>query len=220
MRQRLILAAAVVLALGYVWLRGGFAGVLEGRAPAAGQTSTEERPSGATAKATFAAGCFWCVEADFDKLPGVVSTTSGYTGGRAKNPTYEQVSGGGTGHAEAVEIAYDPSKVTYEQLLDHFWKNVDPLTANRQFCDVGDQYRAAIFFHDEAQRRAAEESKAREQRHFTEPVVVQIVPAGPFYRAEEYHQNYYKKNSLQYRYYRWGCGRDARLAELARKQSK
>jgi peptide-methionine (S)-S-oxide reductase len=220
MRHRLILAAAVALALGYVWLRGGFVGVLEGRATARGEQAAKATVPATTQKATFAAGCFWCVEADFDKVPGVVSTTSGFTGGTAKNPTYEQVSRGGTGHTEAVEVLYDPSKVSYEQLLEHFWKNVDPLAAHRQFCDAGDQYRPAIFVHDEAQRKAAEESKARVQQRFSDPVVVQIVAAGPFYRAEEYHQDYYKKNSLQYRYYRWGCGRDARLAELARTQSK
>jgi peptide-methionine (S)-S-oxide reductase len=206
MRQRVILATAIVLAIGYVWLRGGFV--------RAAEDVPQSEPPKAPATATFAAGCFWCVESDFDKLPGVVSTTSGYIGGTLKNPSYEQVSRGGTGHAEAVEIAYDPSKVTYEQLLDHFWKNVDPLTPNRQFCDVGDQYRPAIFFHDESQRRAAEESKARVQQRFKPPVVVQIVPASTFYRAENYHQDYYKKNPLQYKYYRWGCGRDGRLEEL------
>jgi peptide-methionine (S)-S-oxide reductase len=199
MRRRIAFAAGIV-ALGYVCL--GAAAVV------AAQT---------TAKATFAAGCFWCVEADFDKVPGVVSTTSGYAGGTLKNPTYEQVSRGGTGHTEAVEIVYDPAKVTYAQLLDHFWKNVDPLMAHRQFCDVGDQYRPAIFVHDEAQRREAEESKARVQQRFKEPVVVQVVAAGPFYRAEDYHQDYYKKNPLRYRYYRFGCNRDARLEELAKK---
>ena len=171
-------------------------------------------------KATFAAGCFWCVEADFDKVPGVLSTTSGYTGGTFKNPSYEQVSSGGTGHTEAVEIVFDPGKVTYEQLLDHFWKNVDPLNANRQFCDVGEQYRPAIFFHDEGQRRAAEESKGRVQQRFKQPVVVQIAPAAAFYRAEAYHQDYYKKNPIQYRYYRWSCGRDGRLADLWGKSSR
>jgi peptide-methionine (S)-S-oxide reductase len=196
MRRRIILAAAIAFALGSV-----------GTA----------RQSGTTAKATFAAGCFWCVEADFDKLPGVLSTISGYIGGTVKNPSYEQVSRGGTGHTEAVEIVYDPAKVTYAQLLDHFWKNVDPLSAHRQFCDIGDQYRPAIFFHDEAQRKAAEESKARVQQRFDEPVVVQVVAAGPFYRAEDYHQDYYKKNPVRYRYYRWGCDRDSRLAELSRK---
>lgn len=169
---------------------------------------------GSSAKATFAAGCFWCTEADFDKVPGVISTTSGYTGGKLRDPSYEQVSAGGTGHAEAVEVVYDPAKVTYEQLLDHFWKNVDPLSSHRQFCDVGDQYRPAIFVHDEAQRQAAEASKARVQQQFKQPVVVQIVAAGPFYRAEEYHQDYYKKNPVRYNYYRWGCGRDRRLKEL------
>jgi peptide-methionine (S)-S-oxide reductase len=216
MRHRLILAAAIAIALGYVWLRGGFVGVFAGHAEASARSAATEQT---TAKATFAAGCFWCTEADFDKVPGVLSTTSGFTGGKLKDPTYEQVSRGGTGHAEAVEVVYDPSKVTYEQLLDHFWKNVDPLTANRQFCDVGDQYRPAIFFHDEAQHRAAEESKNRVQQRFKEPIVVEIVPAAAFYRAEAYHQDYYKKNPLQYRYYRWGCGRDTRLADLARKQS-
>ena len=147
------------------------------------------------------------------------STISGFTGGSLKSPTYEQVSRGGTGHTEAVEITYDPAKVTYQQLLDHFWKNVDPLTASRQFCDIGDQYRPAIFFHDEEQRRFAEESKARVQQRFKDPVVVQIAPAGPFYRAEEYHQEYYLRNPLQYRFYRWNCGRDARLAELWGKPS-
>lgn len=209
MRHRAILAAAVVLAIGYVWLRGGFIGV--------SAYDAQQPPSTAAAglaKATFAAGCFWCVEADFDKLPGVVSTTSGYIGGRLKNPTYEQVSRGGTGHTEAVEIVYDPAKVTYAQLLDHFWKNVDPLNAHRQFCDVGDQYRPAIFVHDEEQRRAADASKAKAEERFSEPVVVQIEDAGPFYRAEAYHQDYYRKNPVQYRYYRWSCGRDARLKEL------
>ena len=213
MRQRLILISSIVLALAYVWLRGGFVGVLEGREQGSATASVT------TAKATLAAGCFWCVEADFDKVPGVLSTTSGYTGGTVKDPSYERVSHGGTGHTEAVEIVYDPSKVTYEQLLEHFWKNVDPLTANRQFCDAGDQYRPAIFFHDEAQRVAAEASKARVQRGFQQPVVVQIVAAAPFYRAEAYHQDYYKKNAVQYRYYRWSCGRDRRLAELAKKRS-
>ncbi len=209
MRHRAILAAAIVLALGYVWLRGGFIGVSASDAPQAAPTA-----AAGLAKATFAAGCFWCVEADFDKLPGVVSTTSGYIGGRLKNPTYEQVSRGGTGHTEAVEIVYDPAKVSYAQLLDHFWKNVDPLNAHRQFCDVGDQYRPAIFVHDDEQRRAAEASKAKADERFSQPVVVQIENAGPFYRAEAYHQDYYRKNPVQYRYYRWSCGRDARLKEL------
>jgi len=215
--QRVILIVAVLVTAGYLWLRGGFVGVLA--------QDHQERPpaaagAGPTAIATFAAGCFWCVESDFDKVPGVVSTTSGYTGGRVANPTYEQVSHGGTGHAEAVEIVYDPAKVSFEQLLDHFWKNVDPLTINRQFCDVGDQYRPAIFVHDEAQRLAAEGSKTRVQQRFKQPVVVEIVAAGPFFKAEGYHQDYYKKNPVQYRYYRWSCGRDARLKQLWGKPSE
>ena len=207
-RHSLILIAALVTAVGYVWLRGGFIGLTASHAAQAPAARA------GLAKATFAAGCFWCVEADFDKVPGVVSTTSGYIGGTLKNPTYEQVSRGGTGHAEAVEIVFDPAMVTYAQLLEHFWKNVDPLQAHRQFCDVGDQYRPAIFVHDDAQRRAAEASKARVQQRFAEPVVVQIEAAGPFYRAEAYHQEYYRRNPVQYRYYRWSCGRDARLKEL------
>src|SRR3990170_5981440 len=142
-------------------------------------------------KATFAGGCFWCMEPPFDELPGVISTTSGYTGGRTKNPTYEQVSSGGTGHAEAVEIVYDPSKITYAKLLDVFWKNIDPITPNRQFCDIGTQYRAAIYYHNEDQKRLAEESKKvlESSTRFQQPIVTEIVAASPFYPAEEYHQD-------------------------------
>ncbi|MSO82823.1 MAG: peptide-methionine (S)-S-oxide reductase [Acidobacteria bacterium] len=166
------------------------------------------------AVATFAAGCFWCTEADFDKVRGVVSTTSGYTGGKVANPTYRQVTTGETGHAEAVQVEFDPAAVSYEALLDHFWHNVDPFVAHRQFCDVGNQYRPEIFVHNEAQRTAADVSKARIQKMFREPIVVAVTPAGPFYRAEEYHQDYYKVNSAQYRFYRFGCGRDRRLQEI------
>ncbi|MBM3820551.1 MAG: peptide-methionine (S)-S-oxide reductase MsrA, partial [Acidimicrobiia bacterium] len=166
-------------------------------------------------KATFASGCFWCTEADFDKVTGVISTTSGYTGGRTPNPTYRQVSSGGTGHAEAVEVVYDPRIVTYDALLDHYWKNVDPFTANRQFCDVGSQYRPEIIVHNAEQRRAAEASKATLQKRFGgQPIVVAVTDAGVFYPAEEYHQDYYQKNSAQYRFYRYGCGRDARLEAI------
>jgi peptide-methionine (S)-S-oxide reductase len=172
----------------------------------------QERPN--TVLATFAGGCFWCVEADFDKVKGVISTTSGYTGGRTANPTYEQVSHGGTGHAEAVEIAYDPAQVSYEKLLDAFWHNIDPLAKDRQFCDVGDQYRTAIFYHGEEQRAAAERSKALAQSRFKEPIQTEVVPAGPFYKAEDYHQDYYLKNPIRYAFYRFNCGRDARLEEL------
>ena len=167
-------------------------------------------------KATFAGGCFWCMEHPFDALPGVVSVTSGYTGGQKVNPTYQEVSAGGTGHAEAVQIVYDPSKINYGKLLDVFWHNIDPTTKDRQFCDSGNQYRSAIFYHTEEQRKEALQSKAalEKTKPFKEPVVTEIVPAGEFYPAEEYHQRYYKKNPIRYRYYRSGCGRDGRLKEL------
>ena len=169
-----------------------------------------------TEKATFAGGCFWCMEAPFDKLPGVVSVTPGYTGGREKNPTYEQVSAGGTGHAESVQIVFDPAKTSYSRLLDIYWHNIDPTVTDRQFCDVGSQYRSAIFYHGEEQHRAALRSKAALEKNkpFKGAVVTEITAAGEFYPAEEYHQHYYKKNPLRYKYYRGGCGRDHRLNEL------
>ena len=166
------------------------------------------------AVATFAGGCFWCMEPPFEALAGVVSVTSGYTGGTKPDPTYEEVSAGGTGHAESVEIVYDPARIRFEELLDVYWHNIDPTVADRQFCDVGTQYRSAIFVHDAAQRQAAESSLAAVQKQLGVPVKTQIVDAGPFYRAEEYHQDYYKKNPLRYRFYRHGCGRDARLEEI------
>jgi len=161
-------------------------------------------------KATFAGGCFWCMEPPFDKLDGVVSTTSGYTGGKEKDPSYDEVSSGRTGHLEAIEIVYDPSKVSYVQLLDVFWRNVDPTQENGQFADIGPQYRTAIFYHDEEQRRLALESKnrLRESRKFGKPIVTEIRPAMEFYSAEDYHQDYYIKNPIRYKYYRWGSGRD------------
>ncbi len=165
-------------------------------------------------KATFAGGCFWCMQPPFDHLEGVVSTTAGYSGGQKKNPTYEEVSSGVTGHAESVEVLYDPARVSYVRLLDVYWHNVDPLTANRQFCDGGNQYRTAIFHHDEAQRRLAEASKAALEKARGWKIVTGIVPAGIFYLAEEYHQGYYKKNPVRYKLYRLNCGRDARLREL------
>ena len=170
----------------------------------------------ATEKATFAGGCFWCVEADFDKLPGVLSTTSGYIGGRVANPSYDQVSSKGTGHAEAVEIVYDPAKVSYEQLLQHFWHNIDPTTKDAQFCDQGSPYRTAIFAHGDAQLRAAQASKAALEKNkpFKQPIVTEIVTAGPFYPAEEAHQDYYRKNPVRYKFYRSNCGRDERLKQL------
>jgi peptide-methionine (S)-S-oxide reductase len=177
------------------------------------------RPEGAAparAVATFAGGCFWCMEGPFEKLPGVHSVISGYTGGQKKNPSYEEVSAGVTGHAEAVQVVYDPAKLSYEKLLDVFWHNVDPLTPNAQFCDHGSQYRSAIFVHDDAQRRAAEESKQALEAsgRFKQKIVTQIVPAATFYAAEEYHQDFYKKSPVRYATYRAGCGRDRRLQEL------
>jgi peptide-methionine (S)-S-oxide reductase len=167
-------------------------------------------------KATFAGGCFWCMEAPFDTFPGVVSVTVGYTGGKRKNPTYEQVSAGGTGHAESIQIVYDPQKISYERLLDVFWRNVDPTVTDRQFCDVGHQYRTAIFYHSPEQRRLAEQSTAalEKSKPFNGAIVTEIVPADEFYPAEEYHQRYYKKNPLRYKFYRLRCGRDRRLKEL------
>jgi peptide-methionine (S)-S-oxide reductase len=168
-----------------------------------------------SAKAIFAGGCFWCVESDFDKVPGVISTTSGYIGGSVKNPTYQQVSAGGTGHAEAVEIVYDPAKVTYAKLLDVFWRNIDPLVKDKQFCDTGDQYRSAIFYLDDEQKKLAEETKKKVEAKFApRTVYTQVVKADTFYKAEDYHQDYYKKNESRYNFYRWNCGRDQRLEQL------
>lgn len=168
------------------------------------------------AVATFAGGCFWCVEAVFDGVPGVLRTTSGYTGGRTVKPTYDQVSEGGTGHAEVVRVVYDPRRVSYQKLLDLFWRNIDPLTAGAQFCDVGTQYRSAIFYHGAEQKRLADASKAAldKSRRFRSPVVTEIVAASAFYPAEEYHQNYHEKNPVRYRVYRYNCGRDRRLDEV------
>jgi peptide-methionine (S)-S-oxide reductase len=170
----------------------------------------------ATAKATFAAGCFWCTEEAFEKIPGVVSAVSGYTGGTVKNPSYDQVSGGRTGHTEAVLVTYDPAKVSYEKLLETFWLNHDPTTNNKQFCDSGTQYRPAIFYHSEDQKKLAEASKVKweKEKPFKQPIITPIQPAGDFYPAEEYHQDYYKKNALQYKFYVTGCGRYDRLDQL------
>jgi peptide-methionine (S)-S-oxide reductase len=214
--QRWLLLAALVLGGGYFWLSGGLVGVtgMQAQQGSAASASNPAQESGLTA-ATFAAGCFWCTEADFDKVAGVVSTTSGYIGGTVENPTYRQVTSGRTGHAEAVRVVFDPSVVSYDALLDHYWKNVDPFVANRQFCDAGNQYRPEIFFHDEAQQSAAEASMVALQKKFQQRIVVAITPAGPFYAAEDYHQDYYMKNSAQYRFYRFGCGRDRRLEQIA-----
>ena len=182
-------------------------------APLPAQSSAQ---TAGTAKATFAGGCFWCVEADFDKVPGVISTTSGYIGGTVANPSYEQVSAKTTGHAEAVEIVFDPAKVSYEQLLEKFWRTIDPTTKDRQFCDAGSPYRTAVFTHGAQQAAAAQASKAALEKNkpFKAPVVTTIEAAGSFYPAEGYHQDYYKKNPVRYNYYRSSCGRDARLKEL------
>lgn len=189
---------------------------LSGIGPAALAQPPAPDRAAALATATFAGGCFWCMEPPFDRIKGVVSTTSGYTGGKVAHPTYEQVSAGTTGHTEAVRIVYDPKQVSYAQLLEVFWRNIDPTTADRQFCDQGTQYRSGIFYHDDAQRRDAEASKTalRTSKPFAEPIVTEIAPAGAFYVAEAYHQDYYKKNPLRYKFYRSRCGRDARLQEL------
>jgi methionine-S-sulfoxide reductase len=174
------------------------------------------QPLASTGMATFAGGCFWCMEPPFDKLDGVLSTTSGYMGGAEENPTYQEVSAGSTGHAEAVQVRYDPSKVSYEKLLEVFWMQIDPTTPNRQFVDVGRQYRTAIFYHDEEQRRLAEESKTKldkSGRH-EGPIVTEIVPTGIFWPAEDYHQDYYKKNPIRYKFYRFNSGRDQYLKKV------
>jgi peptide-methionine (S)-S-oxide reductase len=173
-------------------------------------------PNDGMATAIFAGGCFWCMEPPFDELDGVASTTSGYIGGHDTDPTYAEVSSGGTGHAEAVQITYDPDVISYEQLLEVFWRNIDPLAEDRQFCDAGSQYRSAIFYLNERQQALAEASlQALEASgRFAEPVVTEVEPAGTFYPAEDYHQDYYRKNPLRYKFYRYGCGRDQRLEEL------
>jgi peptide-methionine (S)-S-oxide reductase len=206
--HRAILAVALAMVLGYAWLSGaliwrGHASVP--RLPPAGDHLDT---------AIFAAGCFWCVEADFDVVPGVVRTTSGYTGGHVSRPTYQQVVRGYTGHAEAVEVLFDPRVVSYDALLEHYWRNVDPFTAHRQFCDIGSPYRPMIVVRDAAQREAAERSLRQMQQRFDQPILVTIAEAGVLYPAEAYHQDYARTHPLQYRFYRWRCGRDARLSAI------
>ncbi len=207
------------------WISGLFAALsLLGvwAVQAQGTTGSSSTPATAaaagtkTAIATFAGGCFWCVESDFDKVDGVLSTTSGYIGGKTANPTYKAVSAGNTGHAEAVQVVYDPSRVSYEKLVSYFWRTIDPTVKDRQFCDVGTPYRSAIFPHDEAQMQVALASKAalEKSKPFKEAIVTEITLATPFYPAEEYHQDYYKKNPVRYAYYRNGCGRDERIKAL------
>lgn len=176
---------------------------------AAAQPAVPER-----AVATFAGGCFWCVESDFDHVPGVLETISGYTGGKVANPTYSQVSAGGTGHAESVEVVYDPRKVSFAQLLDYFWHHVDPTVKDQQFCDHGNQYRTAIFVHNDEERKLAEASKKKVEAELKKPIYTEIVQAGPFYKAEDYHQDFYLKNPTKYKFYRWNCGRDQRLEQI------
>jgi peptide-methionine (S)-S-oxide reductase len=179
--------------------------------------STSKAAAEATlGKAYFAGGCFWCMEEAFEKIEGVVSATSGYMGGTVANPSYEDVSSGRTGHAESIEVVYDPVKVSYQKLLDAFWRNVDPITPNAQFCDHGSQYRSAIFFQTDEEKRASDTSKQaiEQSKRFTEPIVTQIVMASRFYSAEEYHQDFYKKNPVRYKFYKYSCGRAQRLEEL------
>ena len=179
-------------------------------------THKTSAPADGFATAIFAGGCFWCMEPPFDKLDGVISTTSGYTSGLRVNPTYEEVSAGKTGHTEALKIVYDPSKITYDKLLEVFWRNHDPLTANAQFCDKGSQYRAGIYYGNEQEKRLAESSKAAlaQSGRFKQPIVTEIVAATPFYPAEDYHQDYYLKNPIKYKFYSTSCGRARRLKEL------
>jgi len=201
--------------------QGAFLAALAVLAALAGAAAAQAPAGDGLAKATFAGGCFWCMEPPFEKLDGVVSVTSGYTGGQKPMPTYEQVSAGTTGHTEAVVVVYDPAKVGYQKLLDVFWRNIDPLTANAQFCDRGSQYRAGIFFHDAEQERLARASKAAlaASGRFSEPIVTEIAAADAFWPAEEYHQDYHKKNPVRYNFYRASCGRDRRLDALWGKDS-
>ena len=188
--------------------------LLAGPLQAAPETPAAAQPGSAVA--VFAGGCFWCTESDFDKVPGVLSTTSGYIGGHVENPTYEDVSYGKSGHIEAVQVRYDSSKISYAQLLEVFWPTIDPITANAQFCDKGPQYRSAIFYGNPQEQALAEASKAALERSgkLPGPVVTEILAATTFYPAEEYHQDYHSKNPIRYAYYRNGCGRDARLEQL------
>jgi peptide-methionine (S)-S-oxide reductase len=195
------------------------AGVMLGTAQVATAAEPAAKVKTATATAVFAGGCFWCMEPPYDKLPGVVATTSGYSGGKKENPTYEQVSAGGTGHIEVVQVTYDPKQVSYEKLLEVFWYNVDPLDKGGQFCDRGSTYSTAIFYQNEDQKKLVDQSKVEIEKKLGKPVVTAIRPAETFYPAEDYHQDYYKKNPLRYKYYRHSCGRDQRLEQLWGKKS-
>ena len=194
------------------WIAGVATAALSLALPSAGASQGGSPQK--SASAVFAAGCFWCVEQAFDEVDGVIATTSGYTGGRTVDPTYEQVSSGGTGHAEALKVTYDPSKVTYERLLQQFWHNVDAVDGGGQFCDRGNQYRPSIFYGSAEEQREAEASKKQVAAQLGKPVAVEIVQAGPFYPAEQYHQDYYKTNPVRYKFYKWNCGRAQRLEQL------
>ncbi|MCP3960067.1 MAG: peptide-methionine (S)-S-oxide reductase MsrA [bacterium] len=207
--MRKIILSAVFLGIAFTACGAPDIGAADGAAGAATSAKTE-----GLSKATFAGGCFWCMEPPFDKLDGVHSTTSGYTAGEQKNPTYRQVSAGVTGHTEAVQILFDPEKISYAELVDVFWRNIDPLAVDRQFCDGGTQYRTGIYYHDEEQQRLAEETRAEVAKRFDQPIATEIEAAAEFYPAEDYHQDYYKKNPVRYKMYRTGCGRDRRLQEL------
>lgn len=203
MNAKLELTMVVACMLGVMSVTASAAEPVSGAAP------------GRTATALFAGGCFWCLEADYEKLPGVLGVESGYTGGKTVNPTYKQVSAGGTGHAEAIRITYDPAKVSYPQLVEYFWRHIDPTAKDRQFCDVGTQYRSGIYWQNEGERKVAEASRDEllKSGKFQE-IHTEIVAATAFYQAEEYHQGYYKKNPIRYAYYRRSCGRDARVQDL------
>jgi len=181
----------------------------------AGLSAAAETAAPQTATAVFAGGCFWCIEADFEKLDGITAVESGYTGGSLRNPTYQQVSQGGTGHAEAVRVRYDPQRVSYEKLLDYFWRHIDPTVKDRQFCDIGSQYRSAIFYQNDTEQKLAQSSKQGLEKSGRFPhIYTEIVAASTFYPAEDYHQDYYKKNPIRYQYYRHSCGRDARVKSV------
>ena len=215
MIRRLLLGLLLLATLGFVWDALPFYATADSM-PDAGPKSTDVAAAN-RATATFAGGCFWCMEGPFDKLDGVISTTSGYTGGTKVDPSYYEVSAGGTGHVEAVQVVYDPAKVSYDRLLQVFWKNVDPVDNRGQFCDKGSQYQAKIFAHDNTQQTLAEQSKqalSRQAKFQKTPIVTAIEPAQTFYPAEEYHQDYYLKHPVRYKYYRTACGRDRRLAEV------
>ncbi len=222
MKHTLILVLALAMSgIAYWWLSAAGGTGSGAVATSASQTAVESaNATGATAdqlaRATFAGGCFWCMEPPYDKLEGVVSTVSGYAGGHLKDPSYQAVTTGQTGHAEVVQVTYDPAVVSYQQLLEVFWRNIDPTTPNRQFCDAGSQYRTAIYTHDAEQARLASESRLQldASGQLPAPVVTEIEPLEVFYPAEDYHQNYYQKNPLRYKFYRTSCGRDARLDEL------